>query len=108
MKKRVLKKSDILREGYVNGLKEAQRIINEQLKFNVNEEQQGLNRESEDKILGYRVNGAKEELDKLVAAYQDGNYFRSDVGRTWFSLKQSIEDIRQILNKKFGRGSLRK
>lgn len=29
MKKRILKKSDVLREGYVNGLKHAQRIINE-------------------------------------------------------------------------------
>lgn len=31
MKKRILKKSDVLREGYVKGLKEAQRVINESL-----------------------------------------------------------------------------
>lgn len=31
MKKKMLKKSEVLREGYVKGLKEAQRIINEAL-----------------------------------------------------------------------------
>lgn len=31
MKKRILKKSDLLREGYVKGLKKAQRIIKEML-----------------------------------------------------------------------------
>lgn len=32
MKKRTLKKSDVLREGYIKGLKKAQRVINEILK----------------------------------------------------------------------------
>lgn len=31
MRKRILKKSEVLREGYIKGLKHAQRIINEML-----------------------------------------------------------------------------
>lgn len=38
MKRRIIKKSEILREGYVKGLKKAQRIINEMLGDMVNDE----------------------------------------------------------------------
>lgn len=42
MKERLLKKSDVLREGYVKGLKEAQRIINEMIAESVDNEEANI------------------------------------------------------------------
>lgn len=38
MKRRIMKKSEVLKEGYINGLKKAQKIINEMLSENDDDE----------------------------------------------------------------------
>lgn len=62
----------------------------------------------EQTILEYRVKQLKECADEILAAYKDGNYFRSNAGKTWYDLKEATEEIRKILNKKFGRDMIRK
>lgn len=61
----------------------------------------------EQTILEYRVKQLKECADEILAAYEDGNYFRSNAGKTWYDLKDATEEIRKILNKKFGRDMIR-
>lgn len=55
----------------------------------------------EQTILEYRVKQLKECADEILAAYEDGNYFRSNAGKTWYDLKDATEEIRKILNKKY-------
>lgn len=98
----------MLREGYIDGLRRAERMINEQLSFSIGEQMNGLHREPHDKVLQYRVDAIKAELDKLVSGYQEGGFYNPDMGYSWQTIQQALEDMRQIINKKFGRGSIRK
>lgn len=68
----------------------------------------GLHREPHDKVLQYRVDSIKAELDNLVSGYQEGGFYNPDMGHSWQTIQQALDDIRQIINKKFGRGSIRK
>lgn len=61
----------------------------------------------EQTILENRVKQLKECADEILAAYEDENYFRSNAGKTWYDLKDATEEIRKILNKKFGRDMIR-
>lgn len=100
MRKRILKKSDVLHEGYVQGLRKAQRIINEQ----ITENQTDDDKEDLQTIVG----DMQEELNRLLAAYEDGNYHRSGAGFIWDSLNRKLDAIRSICNRRFGRGAFRR
>lgn len=77
MRKRILKKSEVLREGYMKGLKKAQRIINEMLV-----QSQGF--DDDDELNSYSYNGKKndrftdgENLNKIfVDAILHGNMMK--------------------------------
>lgn len=75
MKKQILKKSDVLREGYIKGLKEAQRVISEQLNSNITAD----GAESDESKFEYSAKLAKNDIDKLVAAYKSGNFHNGGV-----------------------------
>lgn len=106
MKKRMLKKSDVLREGYVKGLKKAQSIINERISFSIGEQRRGIDMLPLEQVLEYRVKCAEEEMSKIVDLYKKDT--EMNINHSWELLKGHIENIRQILNKKFGRGLFRK
>lgn len=88
MKKQLLKKSDVLREGYVKGLKEAQRIINEQIKgyvlnenpviprFSIEDEQKKEKKEKAKKEVldWYNTNDYFDEINDVIGHYRK-NYW---------------------------------
>lgn len=59
MKRRIMKKSEVLKEGYINGLKKAQKIINEMLSENDDDEFELLDEDGR-----YSYDEINEWLDK--------------------------------------------
>lgn len=50
---------------------------------------------------------AKNAIDKIVAAYKSGNFYNG--GATgWSALTDAVENMRRLLNKRYGRGLLKK
>lgn len=77
--KKVLRKSEALRKGYIKGPKEAQHVINEQLNSNIEENESEDGSESDDCWFKYSAKLAKNEIDKLVAAYKCGNFYNGGI-----------------------------
>lgn len=99
-KKRVLKKSEVMQEGYEKGLKEAKAVLERILS-----EAGEPGHEPKD-IVRYRVQDilrdAKSILDKV-----DGGEHSANIERDWFDLKESVKELGAALNKVYGRGTFK-
>lgn len=99
--KKMLKKSEVLREGYIKGLKEAQRVINEQL-FGYGLVKDGTY--TLDQMMANITQELIDDLQKLKAAIENeqGEVKRNSIDNQWNNVFHGYNHLREYMEKFFG------
>lgn len=98
MKKRIMKKSEVLREGYIKGLKEAQKVINETL-FGYGLVEDGRYTINE---MGARITqDLIDDLEKVKTAFENEENAHN-ITSDWSSVVYGYDHLRGYMKKVFG------